>query len=307
MRIYLSKIKESWIIDRLRKDWYDSNPEISTKKLMFSDIIWIISPWIWNKIPKYYLKRKKVVCSIYHFDFDSFGEKERKNFENRDKFVDIYHVISSKTKEDLQTLTNKKIFNIPFWIDGSKWFEIENKVQLREKYNINQQSFLVGSFQRDTEGKDLISPKLIKGPDILVDNIIDLNKEKNNLLVILAGTRRQYVIKKLKEKNINFKYFEMVDEEQLNELYNLLDLYIVSSRIEGGPQAILECAATKTPIVSTDVGIASEILNKKSIYKLDSFLNAEPDVEYAYKKVKNFIKPSGIKLFKSMFEKVYEN
>jgi len=99
----------------------------------------------------------------------------------------------------------------------------------------------------------------------------------------------------------------MVDEEQLNELYNLLDLYIVSSRIEGGPQAILECAATKTPIVSTDVGIASEILNKKSIYKLDSFLNAEPDVEYAYKKVKNFIKPSGIKLFKSMFEKVYEN
>ena len=36
-------------------------------------------------------------------------------------------------------------------------------------------------------------------------------------------------------------------------------MYIVSSRLEGGPQAILESALTKTPIISTDVGIASSI------------------------------------------------
>ena len=46
---------------------------------------------------------------------------------------------------------------------------------------------------------------------------------------------------------------------KLNKLYNILDLYIVSSRIEGGPQAILESSITKTPILSTDVGVASEI------------------------------------------------
>ena len=45
----------------------------------------------------------------------------------------------------------------------------------------------------------------------------------------------------------------------LNELYNILDLYLVTSRIEGGPQAILECAIIKTPIMSTDVGVASGI------------------------------------------------
>ena len=45
----------------------------------------------------------------------------------------------------------------------------------------------------------------------------------------------------------------MASFETLNELYNILDLYIVASRIEGGPQAILECAVTKTPVISTDM------------------------------------------------------
>ena len=63
----------------------------------------------------------------------------------------------------------------------------------------------------------------------------------------------------------------MVDFETLNKLYNTLDLYLVTSRYEGGPQAILECLVTKTPILSTRVGIASEILNEKSIFNMDNF------------------------------------
>ena len=32
MKIYLSDINESWIIDRVRNDWYMNNMEISTQK-----------------------------------------------------------------------------------------------------------------------------------------------------------------------------------------------------------------------------------------------------------------------------------
>ena len=59
--------------------------------------------------------------------------------------------------------------------------------------------------------------------------------------------------------------------QELNELYNCLDLYIVSSRYEGGPQAILECAASKTPILSTKVGVAPEVLHPESIYEIGRF------------------------------------
>ena len=60
MKIYLSKINESWIVDRVRREWYQSNKDISTKLISNADILWIISPWLWKKIPTKYLKNKKV-------------------------------------------------------------------------------------------------------------------------------------------------------------------------------------------------------------------------------------------------------
>ena len=39
-----------------------------------------------------------------------------------------------------------------------------------------------------------------------------------------------------------------------------------------GSKSIIECSLSKTPIVSTDVGVA-EILSPKSIYKIDDFEN----------------------------------
>ena len=47
----------------------------------------------------------------------------------------------------------------------------------------------------------------------------------------------------------------------------------------------MECAVTKTPIISTDVGIAREILSPESIYSMENFTNAKPDIETAYKNV----------------------
>ena len=95
--------------------------------------------------------------------------------------------------------------------------------------------------------------------------------------MILSGKRRNFLIENFKNRNFPFIYFEMIDLKELNELYNILDLYIVTSRIEGGPQAILECAVSKTPIVSTDVGVASEILDSKSIFKPEEFYEAQPN------------------------------
>ena len=54
-----------------------------------------------------------------------------------------------------------------------------------------------------------------------------------------------------------------------------LTLYIVASRVEGGPQSIPECALTRTPIISTDVGIASNILSSESIFSMDNFIKAK--------------------------------
>ena len=307
MKIFLSKINESWIVDRMRFDWYEHNDKISTENISSSNIIWIISPWLWKKIPKRYLKTKNVVCSIYHIDFETFGKKERSEFFERDKYVDFYHVISLKTKKQLQTLTEKEIISIPLWINQNNWFFIEKKDNLRKEFNLNESDYLIGSYQRDTEGHDLISPKLIKGPDIFLKIVEEICNSNKNAKVVLAGNRRNYLIKNFENKSIPYVYFEMVDLPTLNKLYNILDIYIVSSRVEGGPQAIVECALTKTPIVSTDVGVASEILHSESIFVEGEFKTAVPNVDYAYKNSQKYKIPEGMNDYVKMFKDHYEN
>lgn len=302
MKVYLSKINESWVVDRMRAEWYEFNHNVSTENPKDADIVWIISPWMWRKEKKKILKSKKVMCSIYHLQDKDYSLKGLKEFQKRDEFVDFYHVISKKTGNELQKLTDKKIFYCPFWINQEVFYEKKDKISLRTKYGIPIESFVVGSFQRDTEGSDLISPKLIKGPDRFARIVKTLNEDNPNLTVLLTGKRRQYIISRLEEMNIRYVYLEMVNFSVLNDLYNTLDLYIVSSRIEGGPQAIVECGITKTPIISTNVGIASEILDSKSIYTMENYLKAEPNVKTAYENSLKLSIPHGFTKFKEIFQ-----
>ena len=174
MKVYLNKINESWIIDRIRKEWYIENKQLVTKFPRSADIFWLLSPWVWKSINKKILKEKKVLCSYYHFDFSNFNKND---FYELDNYVDQYHVICEKTKEQLSNLTNKKITSIPFWLNQDIFYYISDKDRLRKKLGLDHDDFLIGSFQRDTEGKDHKSPKLIKGPDIFL-NIV--KEYKNN-------------------------------------------------------------------------------------------------------------------------------
>lgn len=302
--LYINKAKEDWVVDRFRDEWNMYNAKSSSNYIFGNKIIWIIAPWTWTKINKSYLKKNKVVCTIHHIDEDKFTANIKKEFFERDRFVDVYHSISNKTTNQLSKYTNKKIITIPFWVNQNIWFEIKNKEQLRKKYSFSNQDYLIGSFQRDTEGFDLKSPKLSKGPDRFIEIIKELNDKEKNLKVILSGKRRNYVIQNLKMLDISFEYYEMSTFEKMNELYNILDLYIVASRFEGGPQSISECALTKTPVISTDVGIASDILSKESIFDMNNFKNAKPNIEYAYKKILDYEIPNGFIKFNEMFSEL---
>ena len=301
MNLYINKAKENWVVDRFRSEWNDYNFKISNNYLFGKSPIWIIAPWTWKSLNKYYLKRRKVVCTIHHIDEDNFTIDKIKEFNERDKYVNLYHSISNKTTEQLMKYTNKDIITIPFWVNQKIWRELNNKDELRKKYGFSKNDYLVGSFQRDTEGYDLKSPKLSKGPDRFIEIIKKLNFDKKNVKVVLSGKRRNYVISNLEKLNIDYKYFEMTKFDNLNELYNILDLYIVASRYEGGPQSISECALTKTPIISTDVGIASEILSKESIFDMDNFIDAIPNTSHALSNIEKYKIPNGFKKFNDMF------
>ncbi len=303
MKIFINDAKEDWIVDRLKKEFSVYNPKLFTNEAKDADIIWIISPWSWKNVSKKYLKEKKVLCTVHHVDFAKFTGKEKRNFYKLDKFVDYYHTISDKSYEQLFSLTSKKIYNFPFWVNSKLWFDISESSKLKTKYKIPEDRYIIGSFQRDTEGKDRSSPKLSKGPDRFFEIVKKMGEERK-IFVLLAGYRRQYIIKLLEKYKIEYIYYEKVSFEELNELYNCLDLYIVSSRVEGGPQSIFECGLSKTPIISTDVGIAKKVLATESIFDMKNFQSAQPNIELAYQNSIIFDIPKGFEEFNKMFKDI---
>ena len=275
-----------------------------------SDVIWIIAPWaIKNEFIKRY-KNKKIVYSVYHIENQLKESLELQEIKSIDQYVSAYHVISIQTKRVLEKITKKPIYFIPLWVNQNIWYYIDNKIELRNKYGFEKNDFLIGSFQRDTEGSDLTSPKLVKGPDIFIEILKKLQEKNNNITAVLTGKRRGYVIGELKKLSIPYKYFEMTSFKMMNELYNILDLYLITSRLEGGPQALVECGQTKTPIISTDVGLSREILSSKSIFDyndLNTFFNAEPDIEHAYVNSSKLTIPDGMLAYLEMFKSTHEN
>ena len=285
MKIYANAPNENWILDPYKKEWSEYNSEYSTPDPASADILWMLDSYTWDRIDPLLLKNKTVVSTITHIAPEKYDYEA---FKYRNQFVNHYHAMCNKSADDVREIADKPVTPLQFWVNENIWKQIDNPKELRKKYNLPNQKVLIGSFQRDTEGHDLVSPKLVKGPDILCDYLERMQESLNeNVEVVLAGWRRQYVMKRLDAAGIKYHYFEMCDFETLNELYNCIDLYIVSSRTEGGPQAIPECAITRTPIISTDVGLAPEILAPESINNdLDKAL---PNLDYAYERVQEQI------------------
>jgi glycosyltransferase involved in cell wall biosynthesis len=63
------------------------------------------------------------------------------------------------------------------------------------------------------------------------------------------------------------KYF---DQNDLRKWYKEVDLIVCASTSEGGPMCILEAGASGVPVITTDVGLAREIINNDNGLKIKS-------------------------------------
>ena len=176
------------------------------------------------------------------------------NPEIHPEFKDIFQfIINNQKRFHRIRITNskiKKLFEengmgnklriIPIGIN-SEDFKILNedeKLKFKNELKIPHNMTIIGSFQKDGVGwNGGDEPKLIKGPDILVNVIKKINYIKKNIFVLLLGPSRNYVKKELKKLNIPFLHVFEKDNRQIYKYYNLLDLYLITSREEGGLQS----------------------------------------------------------------------
>lgn len=130
----------------------------------------------------------------------------------------------------------------------------------RSTYGISPEAILIGSFQKDGVGwGDGMEPKLIKGPDVFLSVIDDLRRDLP-VHVFLTGPARGFVKKGLEDMGVPCTHVYADSHAELSRCYHALDLYLVTSREEGGPMGLMESMASSVPVVSSRVGMAPDLI-----------------------------------------------
>lgn len=297
-KVYVLAPGEDWIVDRFVKEWSADNADITVPDPNQADVVWLMADWCWRRIPIWLLARKKVLTTVHHIVPSKFDLNAHREFMMRDQITTAYHVPNAHTAEFISTLTKKPIHIAPYWANQRIWKPTGTKGDLRKQYGLPEGGFLVGSFQRDTEGHDLVSPKLEKGPDILADALEAFKPQMPSLHVVLAGWRRQYIMGRLDKAGIPYTYFENPPQPVVNDLYQTLDLYPMTARFEGGPQSLIECGLLGIPMVSREVGMATQLLPEYAVN--DDIIECRAAVPH----VEHLKLPAGYEPYRQMIEAV---
>jgi len=136
----------------------------------------------------------------------------------------------------------------------------EERKRARARFGVAEEQVVVGSFQKDGVGwGEGLEPKLIKGPDVFLETVANLSRTMA-VFVLLTGPSRGYVRKGLERLGIPYHHEFVEDYADLVPFYHALDLYLVTSREEGGPKAVMESMAAGVPLVTTRVGMAPDLV-----------------------------------------------
>jgi len=148
---------------------------------------------------------------------------------------------------------------VPFGVNTNQFYPAKNeeKLKIRNRLNIPKETFLIGFAGKrssDREGR--------KGLDCFTKGVMELRIQLKNLSILFIGPGWQNLSRTFKEQGISCTYLPYYfDHAQIAKFYRALDVFWVTSRIEGGPVPLLEAMASGIPCISTPVGAALDLIN----------------------------------------------
>ena len=284
-------------LDKKNPNYYEltSNPSRLAKQ-----IVHFGSQYMWLNWGQFMSKDNYFITSFFHgkpsdgVEVEMHIEKFLQSMPRLNKVITSSSLVENRLLE--WGVERDKLVKIPLGVDtrNFKKASINKKKLIREKYQIPSNALVIGSFQKDGIGwGDGLKPKYIKGPDILVESIKDLCTNGVPVFVVLTGPARGYVKKRLNDYNIPFLHLFVSNMYDLIPLYQVLDIYLISSREEGGPMGLLESIACGATVVTTNVGMAMDVVSDN----INGFIVKDFSSESIADKIKKFTEmPSEKKL-----------
>lgn len=216
------------------------------------DLVHFTCPYSSKRWLPHFRDHVPVVTSHHHVtDWDLLSH----NLEG-----DAIVVGSLEWSEDLRSrgADMGKVFCVPYGVDANLFLPPTNveRHALRGKLGIANEATVVGFFGKNSSNDDDR-----KGIDVFKQAILKLKQELADLTILIVGPGWQELTRSLTNAGVNCVWIPFVQElTDLSTMYQVLDFYWVTARVEGGPVTLLEAMSTEVCCLTTPVGIAREIV-----------------------------------------------
>jgi len=212
-----------------------------------------------------YVIGRNLISKIKRFIYLQFSTKCIYKYANRILFVS--RRTYQETKANCPSLVNKMSL-INNGID-LELFSGYNKKQIRERLNVPINTPIicfVGRLDRQ------------KGVDILLESARLLSTYQLDFFiwVVGGGAEHNSLKQKVRASNLENKIFFWGVRNDIPAILRASDVFVLPSRYEGMPMVILEAMASHLPIIATDVGDNSYIIENEAtgfIVKINDYDN----------------------------------
>ena len=218
------------------------------------------------------------ICSLANIDYlkyaKKYGIKHRiihcHNSQNMDSFLrGLLHrwnrLFITKYATDFWSCSD----------DASKWF-FSKKIMQSDRYVLLKNAIDLEKFRFDEKVRKQYRQKLDleeffvighigrfhfqKNHEFLLKVFYELQKkkEKSKLILIGIGEDLDKIKEKVKELKLEDKVLFLGSRNDVNCLFNAMDLFLFPSLFEGLPVALLEAQANGLPIVTSEEGVPKE-------------------------------------------------
>jgi glycosyltransferase involved in cell wall biosynthesis len=185
----------------------------------------------------------------------SYVSKFKYNYKGIDAIFCVSKSVENNFSQVLSDENKKKLIVIPDCVSLDILNKIA-KVDLRQKYAINKNNFIIGNIANHTDAKDLKT--FIKVADYLINEL-----KRDDVVFLQIGEFSKLTdeyLNIIKEKELE-KFIIFTDKiEDASTLNVQFDVFLMTSQREGGPTSVLEAMLVGVPVVTTSVGIVPEVI-----------------------------------------------
>jgi len=184
--------------------------------------------------------------------------------ENILRKVDVPIAMAKFGKEQCKKVHNLETRHIPHGIDISNYFpvSIEERNRLRQKWGVNDK-FVIGVVARNQGRKMLDRTLKIMGeyaklnPNAVL--MLHCDPDDNAQVFPINSLINKYGI----QNRVFFtgtKYYKGFDEKDMNEVYNVMDCFLLTTSGEGFGIPIIEAMACQVPVLATNYTTTKELV-----------------------------------------------